>query len=246
MPARRRAGHPRTASKRLAMWDAKMDGDVYAQTLSKVKPLAREGEVAYQAEFDRLLNIVKRALEDTPEYSSVQAYMWYAEKLWSLTQRFSGPALQKEADALYLWHLARGRDDLALRAIARALGVEISPLEDIIDTVLAPKLMKIIAQGTVKTDGSEQALVEYIGLATVSGYIDLSSMEEGDEVVIRVYTKIKPDGEWKLYDEGRFYGKQTYPALHILPRVTGYAYKVTLQQTGGSYKSFDYLFVKGA
>jgi len=246
MPSRRRAGHPRTASERLALWDAKMDGDIYARTLQKLKPLAKEGEATYQAEFDRLLAIVKRILEGTPEHSSVQAYMWYAEKLWSLTQRFSGPALQKEADALYLWHLARGRDDVALRAIARALGVEISPLEDIIDTVLAPRLMKIIAQGTVTADGSEQVLVEYSGLATVSGYVDLSSMDEGDGVVIRVYTKIRPDGEWKLYDEGRFYGKQAYPALHILPRVTGYAYKVTLQQTSGTYKSFDYLFVKGA
>jgi hypothetical protein len=241
MPSRRRAGHPRTASERLALWDAKMDERVYSQLLPKLKPMARNDEAVYQAEFDRLLAIVKRVLEESTEFYNTQAYMWYA-----LTQRLSGPALQKEADALYLWHLARGRDDVALRAIARALGVEISPLEDIIDTVLAPKLMKVIAQGTVKADGTEQVLVEYVGLATVSGYIDLSAMEEGDEVVVRVYTKIKPDGEWKLYDEGRFYGKQTYPALHILPRVTGYAYKVTLQQVSGAYKSFDYLFVKTA
>jgi hypothetical protein len=102
-----------------------------------------------------------------------------------------------------------------------------------------------IAQGTITADSTEQTLVEYVGeISQIGGYIDLSSMEEGDEVVIRVYTKIKPDGEWKLYDEGGFYGKQAYPALHILPRVAGYAYKVTLQQASGTYKPFDYLFVK--
>jgi hypothetical protein len=90
-----------------------MDGDIYARTLQKLKPLAREGEATYQAEFDRLLAIVKRTLEGSTEFYSAQAYMWYAEKLWSLAQRFSEPALQKEADAPYLWHLSRGRDDVA-------------------------------------------------------------------------------------------------------------------------------------
>ena len=105
-------------------------------------------------------------------------------------------------------------------------------------------------EGTVTMDGTEVTVVqdEITGNPTrhLEGWIDLSPMQAGDVVVIRVYTKIKPDGEWKLYDEGRFYGKQAYPALHILPRVTGYAYKVTLQQVSGVYKSFDYLFVKTA
>jgi hypothetical protein len=247
MPSRRRAGHPRTASERLALWDAKMDGDIYARTLQKLKPLAREGEATYQAEFDRLLAIVKRVLEGSTEFYNAQAYMWYAEKLWSLTQRFSGPALQKEADALYLWHLARGRDDIALRAIAKALGVNISPLETIIENVMAPLLLSILAQGTITADGTEQTVVEYTGkISQISGYIDLSNMEDGDAVTVKLYVKIKPDGGYKLYHAETFNDKQEEPALYILPKVTGIAYKVTIQQTKGTYKSFDYLFIKGA
>jgi hypothetical protein len=228
------------------MWDRKMDPEIYSYTLPKTKQIGGPYEMHYQTVFENLLNTVKKILQDTSEYSNTQAYMWYAEKLWSLTQRYSGPALQKEADALYLWHLARGRNDIALRTIAKSLGVNISPLESILENVMAPLLLSIVKQGSITTDGTEQTIVEYVGnISQISGYIDLSNMQDGDTVTIRTYVKIKPDGEYRLYDSEDYAGKQESPALYILPKLTGVAYKVTIQQTSGSYKSFDYLFVKG-
>jgi hypothetical protein len=105
----------------------------------------------------------------------------------------------------------------------------------------------VLVQGTITADGTEQTVVEYTGnIAQISGYIDLSNMEDGDAVTVKLYVKIKPDGGYKLYHAETFNDKQEEPALYILPKVTGTAYKVTLQQTKGTYKSFDYLFIKGS
>jgi len=109
----------------------------------------------------------------------------------------------------------------------------------------SPRL-STVAQGTVTADGTEQTIIEYTGKASLSGYIDLSNMEDGDTVTVRLYVKIKGEGDYRLYHAETFNGRQEEPALYILPKVTGIAYKVTIQQTRGSYKSFDYLFVKGA
>jgi len=246
MPAKRRHGIPRPPSRRFDLWDKKMDPEVYSYTLPKTKPIGAPDEMNYQTVFENLLNIVKKILQDTDEYSNTQAYMWYAEKLWSLIQKYSGPALQKEADALYLWHLARGRNDVVLRIIAKSLGVNISSLESILEKVMAPLLLSVIAQGSITSDGTEQTIVEYTGnISQISGYIDLSNMQNGDTVTVRLYVKIKSEGDYKLYHAETFNDKQEEPALYILPKVTGIAYKVTIQQTKGSYKSFDYLFVKG-
>ena len=107
--------------------------------------------------------------------------------------------------------------------------------------------LNIIKMDTITADGSEQVLLEYAGkISTISGYIDLSNMEAGDTVIIRSYVKIKEGGNYVLYYPATFEGKQVEPALYVLPRVSGFAFKITLQQTAGSYKIFDYLFVKGA
>jgi hypothetical protein len=127
------------------------------------------------------------------------------------------------------------------------LGVKISPVGELEDRVLAPVLLKVLRSGTVVADGSEQTLLEYAGaVAAIGGYVDLGNMEEGDAVVVRVYVKVRADGEYRLYHSERLEGRQEAPALYILPRVSGFAYKATLQQVAGAYKSFDYLFVKGA
>ena len=229
------------------MWDRKMSGEVYATLLPKLKELARPRVSGYQAIHESLIATVKNALSGFPsELSILQEYMWYAEKMWRLSTTYSGNALQKEADALYLWYLARGRNDLALRVVARSLGINISPTEEIVDRVLSPILLRILRKGTLVADGSEQTLIEYSGVvALISGYVDLSNMTDGDEVAITSYVKIKEDGDYIPYRREVFTGKQPEPALYILPRPAGLAYKVTLQQTAGMYKSFDYLFIKG-
>jgi hypothetical protein len=247
MPARRRRSLVRDPVLRTQMWEAKVKGDIYAQQLEAVKPLALPAVASYQATHEYLISVVKGVLSALgTEQSLVQEYMWYAEKMWKYTQQYGGSALQKQADALYLWYLARGRNDVALRAIAQSLGIKISPLEEIAEAVLAPALISVVGRGTVTADGTEQVLLEYAGrISTIAGYVDLSNMDAGDVVVIRSYVKVSPDEDFRLYRSETFEGRQIETALYLLPRLSGFAMRVTLQQTAGTYKSFDFLFVKG-
>ena len=229
------------------MWDAKVTGEDYARILPRVKPQASELVAQYQATHELIISNVKNTLTRLNIESHLQhEYVWYAQRLWKLAQTYKGKALQREADALYLWYLARGRNEVALRAIAASMGIKISSTEDIVGDVLAPVLIKEVGRGTIVTDGSEQTVFEYVGaISTISGYIDLSNMEDEDVIIIRSYVKLGPDRDYVLYDSETFTGRQAEPALHLLPRLSGYAMKITIQQTEGTYKSFDYLFVKG-
>lgn len=246
MPARRRGMLSRSPIERVQMWDAKVRGDVYAEQLSATKPLALPKVASYMATHEHLISVVKSVVgRFGTEASRTQEYMWYAEKLEKIARTYRDKALQVQADSLYLWYVLRGMNDVVLRSIAQALGIKISPMGEIIDRVLSPLLLKILAEGSITADGSEQTILEYHGLAMISGYIDLSSMDEEDEVIVRAYTIIERGGEFKLYRSETFIGRQAEPALYVLPRLSAHGFKVTIQQTKGSYKTLKYLFVKG-
>jgi len=105
-------------------------------------------------------------------------------------------------------------------------------------------LPDVLAEGTVIADGSEQDIlkVESTECFQVEGYIDLSPLEEGDTVIIRYYIKIKSGGEFGKYAEETYTGVQSSPILYIGKKVAKYGIKITLQQTSGEFKSFDYQF----
>jgi hypothetical protein len=98
-------------------------------------------------------------------------------------------------------------------------------------------------KGTLIADGSEQVVVEASGSVRVSGYISLANMEEDDTVIIRQYMKLL-NGEYERYASETYTGVQENPVIYITPKELASAIKVTLQQTGGTYKTFDYLFIK--
>jgi len=108
-----------------------------------------------------------------------------------------------------------------------------------------PVLLKVIGEGTLTADGTEQTVIEYVGTAMIQGYIDLQNLSDGDVVRFRIYVRIKEDGDYKLYADDTYSGVQPQPALYFVPRLSGYAFRVTLQQTAGVYRSFDYVFVRG-
>ena len=247
MPKRRRHSVVQSPTQRVRMWDAKMSPSAVAAYLESTKPLGLEKQLFYQSAYQHVVDTVKQILwARGVETHLVQEYTWYALELWQLTQRFKSKALKLEAEGTYLKYMYRGRDKVVLREIASALGIKLSSDDEIFErlgaVVAVPR--EVIAEGTLVADGTEQTVVEYVGLAVVHGYIDLQNMETGDEVVIRAYVRFKPDGAYKKYAEETYSGPQSLPALYVLPRLTVYGIKVTLQQTAGTYKSFDYIFVK--
>jgi len=245
MPAKRRSTLSRSAFQRTRMWDAKVKGDIYAAQLADVKPLALTRVTEYQLTHEHLISLVRQTVGRFGiEGSLIHEYMWYAQKLWRLTQTYRDEALKLQADALFLWYLARGRNEAILRSIALQVGIKISDTEVIIERVGIPILLKIIAKDVLLANGTEQTLFEYVGTAVIQGYIDLQNLRDGDEVVITSYVKVKEDGEYKVYLKETYTGKIVPPMLCVLPRLSGVAMKVTLQQTAGIYRSFDYIFIR--
>jgi len=233
------------------MWSKKMNPVLYSEILQRTKPLAMGKVMSYQVTHEQLITMVKRVIENLgSEGARTHEYMWYAQKLWKMINTYKSEALQKEADFLYLYYRSKGNNDTALRAIAQSLGIKISPIEDIINKlgveVGVPTALQIIGRGAILTDGTEQTIIEYTGNITmIQGYIDLSNMDEEDAIIIKAYVKVSEDGEYKIYESNTFNGVQEKPALYVMPRLSGYAFKLTIQQTTGSYKSFDYLITKG-
>jgi len=101
-----------------------------------------------------------------------------------------------------------------------------------------------LGSGTMVADGSEQRVfaLERSEPFKLEGYIDLSKMQTGDEVIIRQYVRLKPGGELKKYWEDTYRGIQDNPIIYITPKPSLYGVLVTLQQTAGKYITYDWEF----
>ncbi len=107
---------------------------------------------------------------------------------------------------------------------------------------IAPK--EVVKEGVLTADGSEQLVIEAPGPINLEGYVDLSNLAVGDEVVLKRYVKIQEGGDYKLHASEAFNGVQEQPLIRFPPIAGYYGIKVTLQQTAGSFKSFPYQFFK--
>lgn len=116
-----------------------------------------------------------------------------------------------------------------------------------VEIYAGPQLRNLGAK-TVAADGTEQTLVEQPGgsPSQVLGYIDLANMVDGDTIILRFYAKVKADGQWRAAYEDTYSGLQFPPLVHVVKRPENHGLKVTLRQTAGSYKGFDYEFFEEA
>jgi hypothetical protein len=101
-----------------------------------------------------------------------------------------------------------------------------------------------VAKGTKTADGTEQDLVSTSGRGKYEGWIDLANMQAGDTVIIREYIKLKSGGSWRLYTTATYTDVQTEPAIHATRKLSEFGWRVTLQQTAGVYRDYDYEFFK--
>ena len=108
---------------------------------------------------------------------------------------------------------------------------------------ITPRIIPL-AHGTLIADGTEQTLIEYLGVGRISGFLDMQNMESSDTIIIRYYVKFSENGEWKKYNEDQYSGVQSNPSLYFAPRESYSGIKITLQQTEGIFKSFEYNFLK--
>jgi len=103
-------------------------------------------------------------------------------------------------------------------------------------------------EGSLMMDGTEQTLVldEIVGnpLRYLEGYVDVSAMEAGDEIVLRIYAKIATDVNYKQYAVKEYRGVQDLPLAYMATKPVRYGLKITAQQIAGTYKTLAYQFFR--
>lgn len=90
------------------------------------------------------------------------------------------------------------------------------------------------------TDGTENTVREVTTKGKVHAYIDLTNMAAGDTVTIKEYIKIKSAGSYIVYASEEFSGAQSKPMLHVVMKPSKHGAKITLTQSAGTYRSFDW------
>ncbi|MBA7490877.1 hypothetical protein ES702_01420 [subsurface metagenome] len=102
-------------------------------------------------------------------------------------------------------------------------------------------------EDSILMDGSEQVLVakEDNKIGVLDGYVDLSTMDTDDEIVIRQSMQVKAAGAYVKYAEETYVGPQTIPLLHIVTKTAKDKIKITAEQTAiGTYRTLDVQFYR--
>ena len=105
--------------------------------------------------------------------------------------------------------------------------------------ILKPHINSVLV-----ADGSEQTLTETTALAKFSGYVDLSNMQAADQVRIRQYVRVRDGGPLNKYADTTYKGVRDPAVLYITVKVLGHGCRITLEQTAGAFKSFNYSFAR--
>ena len=105
-------------------------------------------------------------------------------------------------------------------------------------------ILELFKDGTLTADGTEQTIVEMIIMGSLEGWIDLANMASGDTIIITQYAKVKSGGTYRRYASATYVGAQTDPALFVTRVPSRYGVKLTLQQSAGTYRTFDYNFFR--
>ena len=101
-----------------------------------------------------------------------------------------------------------------------------------------------LGSGTMYSDDKERPVIEVSRTEPfiLDGYINLQNMKKGDRIIIRQYVKLKPDGNYILYDYEEYADEQEKPLIYITPKTAVYGILVTLQQIEGTPILYDWEF----
>ncbi len=111
-----------------------------------------------------------------------------------------------------------------------------------------PPRLKVEGSGTLTASGSEQTIKEITRVGRVQGYIDFTNMASGDSTTIRTYLKIKSGGSYILQGQRTLKNTQSPAKLMYFLEypTTNYGFKITLEQSKGTNRNYDWmLFFEG-
>jgi len=93
-------------------------------------------------------------------------------------------------------------------------------------------------------DGTEQTMFESTELGEFNGYIFLDTLQAGDTVVLRAYVKDGEADTYKLRDSKSYTGAQSIPCIEVRPIISSVGFKITAQQTAGTYRVLNHNWFK--
>lgn len=87
---------------------------------------------------------------------------------------------------------------------------------------------------------TEHVLTTQTGNKFYTAYVDLTNMQSGDTVEIRVSVIVKTAGNHILYWMGSYSGAQSNPLVYIAPLPSDISWKLTIKQVSGTSRDYDW------
>jgi len=134
--------------------------------------------------------------------------------------------------------------DAVISDATRIPGADVHPIKTRTDSILAENAP---LRGSKLMTGAEDMVVEVDRTAApavfhLEGAIDLTPMQAGDTIKIRELMMIKAAGVYVKYAEETYSGVQAIPLQELVTKPASYKLKVTIEQTAGVMRTFDYEF----
>lgn len=103
-----------------------------------------------------------------------------------------------------------------------------------------------VDEDTITADGTEQTVADVSEKGIYEAVIDLTNMAIGDVLVVRMYIKVLSGGAYVQNGLEVLEGAQTVPSIYALRRTVINGFKLTIQQTAGVNRDYDYCVTKQA
>lgn len=94
--------------------------------------------------------------------------------------------------------------------------------------------------GTLSATGVEDDIRDSVVEGKLHCFIDLTAMVASDSITVRQYMKIKTGGTYIKYAEETYANVQALPMLYIVTKPSKWGIKVTLEQTAGTNRDYDW------
>ena len=100
------------------------------------------------------------------------------------------------------------------------------------------------SSGTLTADGTEQNIANLTANKYYSAHINLTNMGSGDTTVLRLYIKVLSTGSADLFWSDTYTDAQTNKIIFVPPQPATQVWKLTLQQTAGTNRDYDWSVYK--
>lgn len=98
----------------------------------------------------------------------------------------------------------------------------------------------VVDSDTTLADGTEQTLFTTSTSNHYTASIDLSNMQSGDTLIIRAYKKVLTGSSFAEVIKETFLGAQDAPNFYIPFISCPFGYQLTIEQTGGTNRNYDW------